>query len=671
MVLSSWLATGRACSRSWLQSYSALSCSRAGISAQRWQSTATAVQEKVTSSEYAPTTPPKDEPLAFETLRGGIHSSTLRALTAAPFNLKTMTAVQAAVLPLAPRLALHHEKAGDIPRDLLVRAKTGTGKTLAFLVPALERRLQAIQEKTTHVIRDQGHRDDKQNRARISRLIARTEGGVLVISPTRELAQQIAVEAQRLTQHHDNIEVRLFVGGEPRGRQLRDWMKGTRDIIVATPGRLRDLLENEPDIKKGLEKVHTLVLDECDTLLDMGFRDDLDAITDILPPPPERQTFLFSATMNRAVRQTAERVLSKNFTTIDTVGDDDSPVHAHIPQYHTILPSAAEQIPHLARLIAHDQLVNAGKSKVILFCSTTKLTALLFDAIKALKRNFPVKDTAVYEIHSKKDQHVRTRTSDKFRQDKSAGSVLVTSDVSARGVDYPGVTRVIQLGIPSTSEQYIHRVGRTGRAGSSGRGDLVLLPWEVGFVSWQLTHISLKPVTTSELESQVTELAEKFDANPALAKGAKGRLSDYEIPVADAVKAIPEAVQKMTLKMDETDIEQAFSSMLGFYATRDGDLRISKNVILEGLKDWVTSACGLPTPPYLSENFLAKVGFGQQNRGKFSMASISKGYNRLRRDTATFSRGGTPPPREEKFRERPKQPWLGRGTVRKRKERDW
>ncbi|TFK49304.1 DEAD-domain-containing protein, partial [Heliocybe sulcata] len=557
----------------------------------------------------------------FESLRGAIHTQTLKALIGPPFNLKTMTSVQAAVLPLVPRLSLSHKHSPDHPRDLLVRAKTGTGKTLAFLIPAVERRLRAIEEKTTRDIREGGHKDDAQNRGRISKLIQRTQGGVLIISPTRELAQQIAVEAQRLTLHH-NMQVRLFVGGESKARQMRDWMKETRDIIVATPGRLRDLLETEPEIRKGLGHVHTLVLDECDTLLDMGFRDDLDAITDALPAPPERQTFLFSATMNRAVSQTAARILSQNHHGIDTVGQDDSPVHAHIPQYHTILPNAADQLPHLARLIVHDQLTNAGKSKIILFASTTKLTSLLTSTLKELQKTFPVTRTALYEIHSRKEQHARTRTSDKFRTDKSAASILVTSDVSARGVDYPGVTRVIQLGIPSTSEQYIHRVGRTGRAGSQGRGDLVLLPWEVGFVSWQLTEVPLKPVTISELESQVIELAQRFEQNPQLVPGGKARLGDFGKDLVEKVKSIPQVIENM--RVDEESIEDTFSSLLGFYATRDGDLRVSKNVILEGLKDWVTTTYGLPTPPYLSESFLAKMGFSSQNRGKFSMASTSK-----------------------------------------------
>jgi len=106
--------------------------------------------------------------------------------------------------------------------------------------------------------------------------------------------------------------------------------------------------------------------------------------------------------------------------------------------------------------------------------------------------------------------------SDAFRNDVSGSSILVTSDVSARGVDYPGVSRVIQVGIPGSTDQYVHRIGRTGRAGSTtqGRGDLILLPWECGFVTWQLTEMPLKPLTVSELNSQVSDLAAKFDANP-------------------------------------------------------------------------------------------------------------------------------------------------------------
>ncbi|EPQ53699.1 DEAD-domain-containing protein [Gloeophyllum trabeum ATCC 11539] len=631
MALSFWLTAGKTCSRSLSNRctvFGADAGRRAGTLARRCQSTAAAVQEETPKNVDSQAA---DAPLPFESLKDELHPNTLRALTAHPFKLTTMTPVQAAVLPLTPTLVRSHKDAEGHPRDLLVRAKTGTGKTLAFLIPAVEGRLRAIEDHVDKVIRDQGHKNTPDVRRRIAKVFARNDAGILVISPTRELATQIATEAQRLTTHHNDMEVQLFVGGEGKRKQMRDWMKLPRDTVVATPGRLRDLIENEPDVAKGLSKVRTLILDECDTLLDMGFRDDLDAIVEALPPTPERQTLLFSATINRAVQQTARRLLAKDFISIDTVSADDSPVHAHIPQYHTVLPSAKEQLPHLLRLIAHDQLANPGKSKIMVFCSTTKHTKLLTSQLLDLKAGLPVKEMKIYEIHSRKDQGVRTRTSDAFRKDTSPSSILVSSDVSARGVDYPGVTRVIQLGIPSSTDQYVHRVGRTGRAGSRGRGDLVLLPWEVGFVSWQLTEISLKPVTTTELESQVLALAEKHDADPnAFVADAPVRPEAFRNPLVPLIKNIPAHVQEVQRHVDTNEVEETFASVLGYYASRDGDLRVSKSVILEGLKDWATQACGLGVPPFLTDSFLAKLGYrpggsGSSKSDSFRSSSSSRG----------------------------------------------
>jgi ATP-dependent RNA helicase MSS116, mitochondrial len=162
------------------------------------------------------------------------------------------------------------------------------------------------------------------------------------------------------------------------------------------------------------------------------------------------------------------------------------------------------------RLIARDQLMNPGGSKVIVFCPTTKMTQLYATLITQLGRDvFPSMGMRVYELHSRRTQEARTKTSMAFRKATMGSHVLVTSDVSARGVDYPGVTNVIQIGIPSSNEQYVHRVGRTGRGGSvKGRGDFVLLPWENGFVTWQLGEVPLKSLPVKELERELEALEE-------------------------------------------------------------------------------------------------------------------------------------------------------------------
>ncbi|KAG8680159.1 hypothetical protein FRC09_018441, partial [Ceratobasidium sp. 395] len=558
-----------------------------------------------------------------------------------------MTPVQSAVLPLLPQLTKHHSEVEQVdgktpPRDLLVRAKTGTGKTLAYLVPAIEARVAAIDRARKEALEKAGLSEDRTYGFRAERAFTRTDAGTLIISPTRELATQIANEALKLTQHHDGFEVRLFVGGNSKREQMRGWMKGRRDIVVATPGRLRDLIHSEPAIAEGLKNTQMLILDEADTLLDMGFRDDLDDIISHLPESPERQTMLYSATVSRAIQQVARAALDKNHLFINTVTDEESPVHAHIPQYHTVLPKASDQLPHILRLLAHDQLSNPGKSKSIIFLPTTRMTQMYAQLLRELSRDtLPAgRGTQVYEIHSKKDQDSRSRTSDRFRKDTTGAAVLVTSDVSARGVDYPGVTRVIQVGIPSTADQYVHRVGRTGRAGTTttGRGDLVLLPWEIGFVTWQLTHVPMKPTTVKEVEAQLLELASKHDEDPAafytpppvprhLRTSYRGSLQT-PLPVSFSpqttrkVQEIESNVKELLPQLDSLMVDETFASLLGYYIAKTPELRVAKSVVLQGCKDWATGAAGLLEEPYVSEAFLKKLGYDDGRTKRFGARRV-------------------------------------------------
>ncbi|KAH9939844.1 P-loop containing nucleoside triphosphate hydrolase protein [Amylocystis lapponica] len=639
-------------------------CSRQAVSSpsrqygrtvsKRWAS-AVAVQEESAS----PSVTPVDVPLApdelslhsdqptFSTLKGSVSHDTLKAIMVKPFNLKHMSPVQAAVLPLLPALAEPYdpEAPSDAPtRDILVKARTGTGKTLAFLVPAIEARLKAIQAYSKQAAKDAGRPSDKSLEERAARLFTRTEVGTLVISPTRELATQIANEALRLSHHHTGFEVRLFVGGNSKKLQMRDWMRGRRDIVVATPGRLRDLLESEPEVSKGIAKARTLILDEADTLLDMGFRDDIDGIIQYLPKTPERQTMMFSATVSPAIRQVARATLDKNHIFINCVSDSAPPVHSHIPQYHTVLPSAEQQLPHVLRLLAQDQLLNAGKAKSIVFLPTTKMTQLYATFLRELSKTcLPSgRNTHVYEMHSKRQQGQRDSTSSAFRNDQSGAAILVSSDVSARGVDYPGVTRVIQVGIPSGTDLYVHRVGRTGRGNNvSGRADLVLLPWEMGFVTWHLTDVPLKPLTTNELTNQVKELAAQYDANLDVSPAAadtqrtgrqRGGAPQKYTPYSASLEAMPDNVSALLSQIDESAVEETMTSLLGYYVGKVQELRVQKGVIVQGCKDWTVEACGLSTPPFISEAFLRKLGL---NDGR------SKDSGRARSDQSRYGRASS------------------------------
>lgn len=351
----------------------------------------------------------------------------------------------------------------------------------------------------------------------------------------------------------------------------------------------------------------------------MGFRPDIDAIADFFPKTPIRQTFLFSATVKPAIRQIAREVLDKDHDFIDVVSKDSSPVHAHIPQHFTVLPSAREQLPHLVRLIAHDQLANPGNSKIMVFLNTTKQTQLFTTLLRELSKTTLPARSHIYEIHSKRTQSARTSASDAFRRDRSGAAILVTSDVSARGIDYPDVTRVIQVGSPVSSEQYVHRVGRTGRAGKDGRADLLLLPLEQNFVRYQLSDVPIKELSHEKLLDQTTALAEKFENDPTAfldsLEGAKPSPSRFTIkdrlfrdkPGTSLAKLNTE----ITGLLDQVDIDaikEVFISLLGYYFPKAGEMHVTRKSIYEGWQDWTTEAFGLPKAPFVSEALLAKMG---------------------------------------------------------------
>ncbi|GAA5839658.1 hypothetical protein JCM5353_003332 [Sporobolomyces roseus] len=594
---------------------------------------------------------PESAPLTYRSIQSSLHAPVYRAVTERPFKYDTMTDVQAAVLSLLPRLA-SSPAPNDTPaeiqqaQDVLVRAKTGTGKTLAFLIPALEGRLRSL-ETFLAKFKEENPQASTSDAKKALADYAKQTVGALILSPTRELATQIANEAIALTTHLPQFGVRLLVGGASRSGQLREWMRSpSNDIVVATPGRCVDLLQSEPSVRKCVANSRMLILDEADTLLDMGFSDDIATVIRHVPDNDNRQTFLFSATVSKQIREVARKSLKKDHTYIDTVPADEVDTHLHIPQYHTILPTASDQLVHILRLIAHDQLLHAreaaknggiGGGKTVVFLPTTRLTQLFSQILISMKNHLPWgRDTLVVEIHSKKSQDQRTRASDLFRRATAGYSVLVTSDVSARGVDYPGVTRVIQVGIPGSRDLYIHRVGRTGRAGKSGRGDLVLLPWESGFVSWQLNDIPLKPCTVGETQRQVTELAAEWDADPAefaappppapRSGSDRSRRTFLARPMSlpktlsPRLETLPESLTTNVLpSLDTLSVRETFASLLGYYIGKAHELRTTKDVVLTGLKRWSVEAGGLEEEPYVSSEFLKKLGMNDgrtKHRGK-------------------------------------------------------
>ncbi|KAI0634871.1 P-loop containing nucleoside triphosphate hydrolase protein [Trametes polyzona] len=573
--------------------------------------------------------PHADQP-RFDSLEDVISRPLLKALTQGPFTLTHMSPVQAAVLPLLPKL-LQPFDADETkgPRDLLVKARTGTGKTLAFLIPAVEARLRRLKEHGEHVAQNIGLKD-LGNRTVVNRGIerfAREHVGPIIISPTRELATQIANEAIKLTRHLDRFEVRLMVGGLSKRQQLREWHTGRRDILVATPGRLRDFLENEPNFADEIKASDMLILDEADTLLDMGFREDISAIIEQLKPSPQRQTFMFSATVSKAIQQVARQALAKNHEFINCVPVDAVPTHMSIPQYYTALPSADQQVETILHLIAQDQLQNAGKSKVLIFLPTTELVKLYSTIISTAGPGvLPAgRRTRFGEIHSKMSMAARMNVSKWYRTETSGSSVLITSDVSARGVDYPGVTRVIQIGIPKDGDVYVHRVGRTGRgSNTTGRADLVLMPWELGFLTWQLQDIPLKELTVNQLKEQVYELARQHDENPdAPSHGGNSRLPDKVLPQLEAARDEIASVQE---ELDPADVRRSLMSALAYYMGAHAQLRVQRNVVGRGVSQWATALSGQEMTLTLPNEFKGRTGKSRGGDRAYADRSSGKRY---------------------------------------------
>jgi len=352
-----------------------------------------------------------------------ISSESKRALSQV-FKYEYMTTVQAETLPII--------LANGGNRDCLAKAKTGTGKTLAFMIPTIE---QIINKKSSN--------NDNVN--------------VLVISPTRELAQQIATETEKLLTFHNNSlkKVVTMVGGTNKNKDVKA-LRGKTPFVVATPGRLLDHLQNS-NLAQRMSNLDVLIFDEADQLLDMGFRPDIERILRLLQPSKNtRQTLLFSATIPNQVNEIANIALRPNWAFVDTVGEESEQTHQHVQQ-QLMISSQQDIVRNLFSIL--DRETTSGPYKIIVFFTTARLVGFMSELFNSVSSQIGYK---VLEIHSRKTQKAREKASEAFR--KSSNAVMFTSDVTARGMDYPDVTFVLQVGLTDRS-QYIHRLGRTARAG--------------------------------------------------------------------------------------------------------------------------------------------------------------------------------------------------------------
>ena len=627
---------------------------------------------------------PEQPTTHFDTIQSSVCPPLFQALTRWPYHLEAMTPVQEQVLALLPDLVRARtvpEADGEQGRDLLVKATPGMGKTVAYLTAAIEARVQRLEriaqgEEPDVLCRIRERHPDsaagrqKGDAAQVQNtpafLYASHTVGTLILTPTRELALKVAGEAQRLQTYVKHARVQVLLAGESRREQLKQWRKGRLDMVIATPDRLWDLLREE-DVRQALAACGTLVLDEADMLLELGFRDDLQRILQYLPPPSERCTMMFSATSNGGIPELAKRTLHPKHRFIDCVGEDDG-THKHISQSVTVLRRAKYLWPHLLRLIVRDQLMHQERSKVIVFAATNALAMMLTDALHVYRDQLPAKDTLILETHSAKARGPRGITSARFRAVAHRPSILVSSDVTARGVHFPDVTEVIQFGMPATRQMYLHRVGRTGRRGNPGRSDLVLMSWESPFLTFELEDIPYSLLSEKDVALDAQRRARSSDAE--LGRALHGAESNEDAertrrtvwrdaePIAPRYtdEALKEKISATRAHMDPELSRQVFTSLLGFYMAHADVLRTTKGAIMQAVQDWVINMTQLVDRPHIPEHLMRELGvtpgefFYREEPGRFQgriQRRVQHGF--VQEDERRLAQGL--PPRRRTLRE--------------------
>jgi ATP-dependent RNA helicase RhlE len=309
-------------------------------------------------------------------------------------------------------------------RDLLGIAQTGTGKTAAFMLPSIDRLAASKKRPMPRSCR------------------------MLVLAPTRELASQIA-ESARAYSRFSHMSVATVFGGTSINKNRQDVQRGV-DVLVATPGRMLDLIDQR---YLTLDSVEILVLDEADQMLDLGFIHDLKKIVRLLPA--KRQSLFFSATMPKTIRDLADRFLTSPAEVAVT------PVAStveRVEQYVSFVNQAEK--PALLTMMLRVGFSEKGSMDRVLIFSRTKHGA------DRIVKQLAASNIPAAAIHGNKSQPQRERALAEFKSGKV--KILIATDIAARGIDVSGVSHVINFDLPNVSEQYVHRIGRTARAGAAG-----------------------------------------------------------------------------------------------------------------------------------------------------------------------------------------------------------
>ncbi|KAJ5596888.1 ATP-dependent RNA helicase [Penicillium hetheringtonii] len=389
-------------------------------------------------------------------------------------GLKTMTDVQSQTI--------NQMLQGD---DVLAQAKTGTGKTLAFLIPTMQ-----------NIINDPTFTPARLGRGRGPHGANPTDIRALIISPTRELAEQIAAEAMKVAAN-SGLVVQTAVGGTQKTAGLRKMQREGCHLLVGTPGRLKDIL-SDPRSGVAAPKLNTLILDEADRLLDDGFSEEIRDIQSLLPDPykVDRQTLMLSATVPREVMRMVDRTMKPDYKPF---GEDEAPTHLRVPQRAILMPGYENALPAVLDIIKEyknrqSQDATLRPFKAIIYGNATNEVSLAAQVFEELQtspdnRRHPLGRMELIEIHSKLSQAQRTNAANGFR--RATEALLFSSDVTARGMDFPEVTHVIQIGLPRDRETYIHRLGRTARANKTGEGWILFGVAELSLFRRQMSGIPI------------------------------------------------------------------------------------------------------------------------------------------------------------------------------------
>lgn len=469
----------------------------------------------------------------WSSMKGKLHERLLSGIEHMKYEF--MTPVQQKVLTDLPTLK----------SDCLVQAKTGTGKTIAFLLPALQSLLTQPS-------------------------LPRGQVAILILSPTRELALQIAKECDSVTtQLQPRLECHTAYGGTSKDRDLKKFCDGNPKIVVATPGRLNDYLSDD-FIAEKFTNLRTLVLDEADQMLEVGF---LPAINDILRrlPPKSRgwQGMCFSATIPKKIDNVLPKVLAPNATRLSTVDPDETPTIEKVTQHSVVVPSVSDVFPALSVLLQKEYELSPHNFKAIVFGTTANGVALMHALFTNLLDNTT---TQVFQLQSRLTQNARTRTTNEFKA-ASAG-IMFASDVIGRGMDFPNVSLVVQVGLPSNGEQYVHRVGRTARAGNEGRAVILLTQRESFFL--------------------------KVNRNLPI--------TPYPTDLTTAAFSQSQSISAAFSDVDEITKSKAYRAWLGFHKTFTKQLQLSNDGLVQEANAYAMDAMGCAELPTIEKKTVGKMG---------------------------------------------------------------